>query len=296
MNATTTAFKSCRYAALLLLVVGVTVVWLPMPGVPAQAAACSHSGSSRDNYLFIKIKCQKQPQRTIRSSSRSTGTRSAGQTSSSGSSSGIYVPEPVCVSFSTATTCGGTSRCQLQQSVITGFWAADLSNSCAVAGSPTRAAAVAAAAPPQVTPGLVQSAFRTIGLPSLTALTQPEDKTLVNFPTIFYTRPADFTRTIALLGQPVTVHASPVGFTWQHGDGTSQTTSGPGAPYPAKDVTHEYIDAHVTVGARVDVTYAGRFRVGGGPWQAIPGTVTISGPDTPLRVSEATPVLSGDHR
>jgi hypothetical protein len=43
----------------------------------------------------------------------------------------------------------------------------------------------------------------------------------------------------------------------------------------------------------VDVTYSARFRVNGGTWQDIPETVTIAGPETVLRVAEATPVLSG---
>ncbi len=161
----------------------------------------------------------------------------------------------------------------------------------------TRATAAAAAGPaplPQVTPGVALSALRRIGLPALQARTQPEDKTLVNFATIFYTEPEPFTRTVTLLGRQVRMQATPSSFTWHYGDGTSTTTSTPGAPYPAKDVTHEYRDAHATVRTSVDVTYTATFQVAGGPEQAIPGSVTISGPTAPLRISEATAVLSGD--
>ena len=146
-----------------------------------------------------------------------------------------------------------------------------------------------------MTPGLVLTALRRLGLPSLEARTQPEDKTLVNFATIFYATPQPFTRTITLLGQSVDVEATPSSFTWHYGDGTSTTTSTPGAPYPAKDVTHNYVDAHTTVQTSVDVTYSARFRVGNGGWQDIPETVTIAGPATALRISEATAVLSGDY-
>jgi hypothetical protein len=148
---------------------------------------------------------------------------------------------------------------------------------------------------PQVTPALVLQALRRIGLPALQAHTQPQDKTLVNFETIFFTEPQAFTRTITLLGQQVDVQATPASYTWHHGDGTSATTSDPGAPYPAKDITHEYTDAHVTVQPSVDVTYTARFRVNGDGWQDIPETVTIAGPSTDLRVSEATAVLSGQY-
>jgi len=153
----------------------------------------------------------------------------------------------------------------------------------------------AATPKPQVTPGLVLTELRRIGLPSLQARTQPRDKTLVNFATIFYAEPQTFTRTLNLLGQSVDVEATPTSFTWHYGDGSSATTSTAGAPYPAKDVTHSYTDAHTTVQPSVDVTYSARFRVGNGAWQTIPDTVTIAGPAGTLRISEATAVLSGEY-
>ena len=153
----------------------------------------------------------------------------------------------------------------------------------------------AATPKPQVTPGLVLTELRRIGLPSLEARTQPRDKTLVNFATIFYAEPRAFTRNLTLLGQSVDVEATPSSFTWHYGDGSSTTTSSPGAPYPAKDVTHSYTDAHTTVQTSVDVTYSARFRVGNAAWQTIPDTVTIAGPAGALRISEATAVLSGDY-
>jgi hypothetical protein len=154
----------------------------------------------------------------------------------------------------------------------------------------------AATPTPQVTPALVLTALRRIGLPALEARTQPRDKTLVNFATIFYADPQTFTRTLTLLGQSVDVEATPTSFAWHYGDGTSGTTSTPGAPYPATDITHHYTDAHTTVAPSVDVTYSARFRVGNGAWQTIPETVTIAGPTSSLRISEATAVLSGDYQ
>lgn len=154
----------------------------------------------------------------------------------------------------------------------------------------------AVAAPrPQVTEAVVLRALRRIGLPQLEIQTQPAGKTLVNFETIFYTDPESFTRSITLLGQSVDVEATPSSFTWHHGDGSSVTTTSPGAPYPSKEITHEYTDAHVTVSPRVDVTYTARFRVNGGSWQDIADTVTITGPAGDLRIAEATAVLSGEY-
>jgi hypothetical protein len=148
---------------------------------------------------------------------------------------------------------------------------------------------------PTVTPGLVLNELRRIGLPMLEAKTQPEGKTLVNFATIFYTVANPFATTVTLLGQNVDIAAVPSQYTWHYGDGASSTTTSPGAPYPAKDITYNYSDAHVTVRPRVDVTYTARFRVNGGAWQDIDDTVTIAGPEGSLRVSEAAPVLSGDY-
>ena len=148
---------------------------------------------------------------------------------------------------------------------------------------------------PTVTPALVLTALRQIGLPAIEARTQPEGKTLVNFDTIFFAEPETFSRTITLLGQRVDIEAAPAQFTWIHGDGTSSSTETPGAPYPAKDVVHQYTDAHETVQTRVDVTYQARFSVNGGNWQAISEPVTISGPTDDLRISEATAVLSGQY-
>jgi hypothetical protein len=148
---------------------------------------------------------------------------------------------------------------------------------------------------PRITPALVLNEIRRIGLPILTAKTQPEGKTLVNFDTIFYTEAQPFNATVTLLGQQVDVVAEATEYAWHHGDGSTTTTSTPGAPYPSKEITYRYADADTTVRPRVDVTYSARFRVNGGAWQDIDETVTITGPQGSLRVSEARGVLSGNY-
>ncbi|MGA8993294.1 MAG: hypothetical protein WB441_03195 [Nocardioidaceae bacterium] len=148
---------------------------------------------------------------------------------------------------------------------------------------------------PQVTAGVVLTALERIGLPALAVRTQPEDKTLVNFDTNFFTEPHTFEETVTLLGQAVRVQARPVAYLWHYGDGGTESTAGPGAPYPRLLVTHRYLLAHRTVRPSVDVSYAARFTVGDGDWQDITGTVTIAGPGSDLRISEAAGVLSGDY-
>ena len=150
--------------------------------------------------------------------------------------------------------------------------------------------------PPTVTPGQVLEALRRVGLPELPTVVQPAGKTLVNFDTNFYTEPRPVTLTLTLLGQRVQVEATPTTYRWDFGDGATATTSEPGAAYPNLAITHRYADARVTVHPSVETTYTARFRVGGGDWQDVGGTVTAAGPATALRIAEATPLLSGEHR
>ncbi|WP_445257205.1 hypothetical protein [Nocardioides aurantiacus] len=144
-----------------------------------------------------------------------------------------------------------------------------------------------------MTDAMVLAAFRRVPVPELRSQSQPGDKTLVNFDTIFFTEADSLTRAVTILGQSVRLEIEPSSFTWEHGDGTSATTSTPGAPYPAKDVVHRYADAHVTVQHRVVVTWSAQWSLNGGPLQPVAGTVITTGPTTPLRVAEASPSLSG---
>jgi len=137
------------------------------------------------------------------------------------------------------------------------------------------------------------SAIRRIGLPSLEINIQPGEETLVNFDTIFYARPQPFRRSVNLLGFDIDLVATPVRYTWRHGDGTSHATSRPGRPYPAKDVVYRYAKSADNLHPSVDVTYAVRFRVDGGSWQNLGQTLQASGPVSDLDVKEATPVLTG---
>lgn len=146
---------------------------------------------------------------------------------------------------------------------------------------------------PKLTAAMVARAFQHVPLPGLVTHVQPKDKTLVDFDTIFYTDAQPITRTVTLLGQQVRLQITPSRFTWSYGDGSEQTTSGPGAPYPSKEVTHRYPHAHTTVAAHVSVTWTAEYSVNGGGLQPVDGTVTTTGPDTGLRIAEAVPALSG---
>ena len=145
---------------------------------------------------------------------------------------------------------------------------------------------------PDVDLGDIRRAIREIPMPALVLRIQPKNETLVNIDTIFFTDPRHLRRTVTLLGHRVRLDASPVRFTWVHGDGTTATTDKPGRPYPAKDVTHQYQQPGDDLRARVDTTYRGRYSVDGGGWATLGETLTAPGPTTALDVDEAAPVLT----
>jgi hypothetical protein len=147
--------------------------------------------------------------------------------------------------------------------------------------------------PPTVTPGLVLTALRHIGLPESDLMIQPPNaRTLVNFDTNFYTDNGEFTRTVTLLGRRVELRIWPARYGWRFGDGATRWTTTPGAAYPDLEITHRYLRKG-RVSPSVDTTYAAQFRVDGGPWREVNGTVTIPWTPQGLRVVTARPVLVG---
>jgi hypothetical protein len=150
--------------------------------------------------------------------------------------------------------------------------------------------------PPAITPAMVAAALARIPVPPSKLEVQPANgRTLVNFDTNFFTATAPFDAAVTLLGQQVTLHIVPSQFGWRFGDGGSLTTAEPGAPYPDLDVTHSYLKKG-RVAPSVDTTYTATYRVNGGPWQDVPGSVTVAGAPVDLQVLTATPTLVGYSR
>lgn len=146
-----------------------------------------------------------------------------------------------------------------------------------------------------ITPGVVQHAFERLAWPASPLVVQPpHGKTLVNFDTNFYTtNTAPTTQTVTLIGRPVTIEATPTQYRWHFGSGDGdRTTADPGAAYPDLRVTYRYLRVG-SVQPSLDTTYAGRYRLGNGPWRAIPNTLTVTGSPVDLRVVSATPHLVG---
>lgn len=142
-------------------------------------------------------------------------------------------------------------------------------------------------------PGVVAAAFRELELPPSQLVVQPPNgRTLVNFATNFYTETEPFARTITLLGQQVDLRIRPSAFGWRFGDGERLSSTSAGSPYPRLEITHLYRDRGA-VRPAVDTTYSADWRVNGGPWRPVNGTVTIPGAPVTLDVVEASPTLVG---
>ena len=161
----------------------------------------------------------------------------------------------------------------------------------------------------QVTPGMVRERFKAIAWPAAELVVQPPNgKTLVNFPTNFYTSLSTVpqSQTVTILQRSVEIEATPSAFVWHWAavgetkdaaDATAYSTPSNGSPITGPgqtpEVAHEYADADVTVHPWVDVVYSGRFRVDGGQWQPIEGTHTVTGTPVELQVVEAKLRLVG---
>jgi len=146
----------------------------------------------------------------------------------------------------------------------------------------------------QITPGLVRREFERLTWQSSELAVQPPDGvTLVGFESNFFTTNTGPTaQAVTLLGRRIQIEATPTSYVWHFGDESTETTSTPGAAYPQLLVTHRY--QHIgKVQPSVDTVYAGRYRVGTGPWRAIPGTLTVTGQQQELEVREARGVLVG---
>jgi hypothetical protein len=139
----------------------------------------------------------------------------------------------------------------------------------------------------------IRRAFEQVPLPaSVLNIQPPGGATLVNFDTNFFTTAKPFDHTVTLLGHRVSFKIRPRSFTWHYGDGEDETTTKPGAAYPALDVTHRYLTKD-TVTPSVDTIWEADYQLDGGAWAPVNGTVTKTGAAQQLTIKSATPILVG---
>lgn len=130
-------------------------------------------------------------------------------------------------------------------------------------------------------------------------VTQPDGWAVAGRPTNFIATATTHTQEGTLLGTPVQIRWRPVAFTFDYGDGTSNTTTTGGATWPTTDdewtdteTSHVYesrgpITASVAVEFAADITTPDS-----AAWAPVQGTLTLAAPDTALHVYEVRTVLT----
>ncbi|MFW3169909.1 hypothetical protein [Geodermatophilus sp. CPCC 206100] len=147
---------------------------------------------------------------------------------------------------------------------------------------------------PPPSPGEVFRYFQTLPLPQLPAHQQPPGNALAGLPVVFYTDgPTTQTFTVDIRGFTVDIVATATGFTWHTGDGTTLTSTDPGAPFPDHTVSHDYRSGTYT--ASLTTTWSGTYSVDGGADADVPGTTTTDGASVTFSVLEARPVLTNPY-
>ena len=126
-----------------------------------------------------------------------------------------------------------------------------------------------------VMPVVSQEDFRSLGVEPLVAhLGPPGEWIPIGLDMVVWAESRVQTFEVEMLGQSVSVRATPVKYIWDFGDGTVLTTLFPGRPFPNKDVSMGYAFEGWYEVSLVTV-FSGEFSVGGGAWQPIDGTVQV---------------------
>lgn len=145
------------------------------------------------------------------------------------------------------------------------------------------------ACPDDLLPTLTAEDFRLLPIAPQVVQMQPDRGwVLVNKETIVLTDAAEQTFRTDLLGYGVDVIATPTHFTWDFEDGSRQlSTTSPGHPYPAFDVSHVYTDPGAAQTITLTTTWSGRYRVDGDDeWRDVVGTAETTSTSGAFEVVE----------
>ncbi len=140
-------------------------------------------------------------------------------------------------------------------------------------------------APPPV-PTVTEHDFQNFTIPPSVPHSWPADWGVAHRRTAFWADSATRYIDLTLLGQAVTVRATPVSYQWDFGDGARKNMKTPGSKPRTLDrasLFHVY-QRPAKVSVRVITTYTGEYRVGNGGWQDIPGTAAVASPGLPLTI------------
>ncbi|PKI92154.1 hypothetical protein CW368_04800 [Actinomycetales bacterium SN12] len=130
-----------------------------------------------------------------------------------------------------------------------------------------------------------------------TVLGEPDNLGVAGLPTNFVAEAATHVRSGQLFGFPIDVRFTPAAYTFDYGDGESNTASSPGASWQSlgqaqftpTGTSHTYTERG-TYDASVDVSYTAEIDLGAG-WFPIEGQLDIAGPTQQIRIFEAHTAL-----
>jgi hypothetical protein len=147
---------------------------------------------------------------------------------------------------------------------------------------------------PAVTLSDIASFRPTVGTDHM----EPNGWTVVGLSTNFYSDAGSHVVDGTLLGTPASVRFTPRTWTWTFGDGAELTASTPGASWAALGVpefeptatSHVYAAA-ATATIQLTVGFGAEYRVAGGGWTPIAGTLPVPAPPMTMTASGAKTVL-----
>lgn len=128
-------------------------------------------------------------------------------------------------------------------------------------------------------------------LPVASIFLQPQSGILIREPVIFWTdSPRIFKKSLLLLDVKIDLDLS-AKYLWSWGDGSTLETDLIGAPFPAFEITHTYLNSGVkNVGLMIN--WSGRYRLDGGVWLQIPGVITTN-QSNQIQIMRARTVFTG---
>lgn len=147
----------------------------------------------------------------------------------------------------------------------------------------------------------IASEFQRTPVAGATIGSQPGPHTLRGKETNVYAEASTQTFNITLLGQQVTITATPVAYTWDYGDGTVWgPTPVHGAPLHKERIGEQTQTSHIyTETGRLSINltthFDGSYTVNGGPSLPIPGQGNIASPTLGLTVWRAETNLYADN-
>ena len=116
---------------------------------------------------------------------------------------------------------------------------------------------------------------------------EPNGWLVEGIPTNFFASASAHLSSGSLLGSPADVRFTPVGYSWDYGDGTSATSTSGGSSWAAQGLPEfsETATSHVykstgTLSIGLSVSYAAEYRFAGGDWRSVVGLLAV--PASPM--------------